>query len=161
MAVRLTGRLFSHDLARSILPVTVSLRAPSGQELDTATITAEHDRTAVSLDLSGHHVWPQFVGGAPAQSLMSIRGTVHISIVHPSLNGLLLLTARGMGHTISTHTTDPRNIAFVAHLRRDIRHRGAYSGVMAGYYAGLNMVTHPPIPAAAYLRGITYAFPRS
>jgi len=117
-------------------------------------------RLPARAPLHGHHVWPQFVGGAPAQPLMSIRGTVHVSIVHPSLNGLLLLTARGMGHTISTHTTDPRNIAFVAHLRRDIRRRGTYSGVMAGYYAGLNMVTHPSIPAAAYLRGITYSFPR-
>lgn len=117
-------------------------------------------RLPARAPLHGHHVWPQFVGGAPAQPLMAIRNMVHISIVHPSLNGLLLLTARGMGHTISTHTTDPRNIAFVAHLRRDILRRGAYSGVMAGYYAGLNMVTHPPIPAAAYLRGITYSFLR-
>ena len=110
--------------------------------------------------MHGHHVWPQFVGGAPAQPLMAIRNMVHISFVHPAFNRLLLSTARGMGHTISTHTTDPRNIAFVAHLRRDIRRRGAYSGVMVGYYAGLNMVTHPPIPAAAYLRGIAYSFPR-
>jgi len=91
---------------------------------------------------------------------MSIRDRVHISFVHPSLNGVLLVTARGMGHPISTHTTDPRNIAFVAHLRRDLRHRAAFSGAMTGYYAGLNAVTHPPIPAAAYLRGIVHSFPR-
>lgn len=73
MAVRLTGRLFSHDLARSIRPVTVSLRTLSGQELETVTITAEHDRTAVSLDLSGHHPGIHLLEEAyPAETLTSV-----------------------------------------------------------------------------------------
>ena len=91
---------------------------------------------------------------------MFIRGTVHISIVHPSLNILLQGTAKAMGHTISTHTSDPRNIAFILHLRRNLGRRTAFSGVMAGYYAGLNAVTRPAIPATAYLRGIAHSFPR-
>jgi hypothetical protein len=113
-----------------------------------------------SAPLHGHHAWPRFVGGPTVQPLMSIRGTVHISIVHPSLNLLLQGTARAMGHTISTHTSDPRNIAFVAHLRSNLRRRAVFSGAMTGYYTGLNAVTRPAIPAAAYLRGIAHSFPR-
>lgn len=113
-----------------------------------------------SAPLHGHHTWPRFVGGPVVQPLMSIRGTVHISTVHPTLNSFLLLTARGLGHTISTRTTDPRNIAFVVHLRRNIRDRSLYAVGMSGYYAALNRFAHPPIPAAAYLRGIGHSFPR-
>jgi hypothetical protein len=119
-------------------------------------------RLPTHAPLHGHHVWPQFVGGPTVQPLMSIRGTVHISIVHPSLNRLLQGTARAMGHTISTHThtRDPRNIAFVDHLRRDLRRRAIFSGAVTGYYTGLNAATRPAIPAAAYLRGIVHSFPR-
>lgn len=117
-------------------------------------------RLPAKAPLHGHHVWPKFVGGPAVQPLMSIRDSVHLGVVHPSLNSFLVLTARGLGHTISTHTTDPRNIAFVAHLRRDLLDRSLYSAGMAGYYAGLNAITRPAIPAAAYLRGITSSFPR-
>ena len=73
VAVRLTGRLFSHNLTRSIRPVTVSLRTSSGQELETATITAEHDRTAVSFDLSGHQPGIHLLAEAyPAETLTSL-----------------------------------------------------------------------------------------
>lgn len=117
-------------------------------------------RLPARAPLHGHHVWPKFVGGPAAQPLMSIRDTVHISFVHPSLNRVLQASAGTMGHTISTHTTDPRNVAFIRHLRRSSRDRATYASVMTTYYAGLNSVTHPAIPAGAYQRGILYSLPR-
>ena len=117
-------------------------------------------RLPARAPLHGHHVWPQYVGGPSVQPLMSIRDTVHISFIHPSLHVVMKGTAIAMGQDITTSTTSPKNIAFIAHIKGNMGHRLIFGGVMTGYYAGLNAVTHPAIPAPAYLRGIHHSFPR-
>lgn len=117
-------------------------------------------RLPVKAPLHGHHVWPQYVGGPTVQPLMSIRDTVHISFIHPSLHFAMKGTAIAMGQDITTTTTSPKNIAFIAHIKGNMGHRLLFAGVVTSYYAGLNAVTHPAIPAPAYLRGIAHSFPR-
>jgi hypothetical protein len=109
--------------------------------------------------LHAHHVWPTYVGGPVVQPLMSIRDTVHISVVHPGLHGIMKATAINMGHDITTNTTNPKNQAFIAHLHGNIADRTTFAAVMTGYYLGLNLVTSPPIPVPAYELGMTHSFP--
>lgn len=97
----------------------------------------------------GHHVWPKFVGGPEEQPLMGIFGFVHISIIHPLLNGLLTTT-----FNITNHTTDPKNIAFIARLRTDPALRAQVAAVLTGFYVSLNVQTVPPIDPRAYTPGI-------
>lgn len=117
-------------------------------------------RLPARAPLHGHHVWPQYVGGPSVQPLMSIRDTVHISFIHPSLHLVMKGTAVAMGQDITTSTTSPKNVAFIAHIKGNMGHRLLFAGVVTSYYAGLNAVTHPAIPAPAYLRGISHSFPR-
>jgi len=51
--VILTGRLLCHPLTRTARPVTVIIRNPAGQPLQTETITAEHNRDTISANLTG------------------------------------------------------------------------------------------------------------
>jgi hypothetical protein len=105
--------------------------------------------------LHGHHVWPKFVGGPEKQPLMSIRGFVHISTVHP----ILQATAAAMGYRITNQTR--HNQAFIQHLHNNIADRRIFADVLTGFYgANLNAITHPRIPAPAYSRGVTPSFPR-
>lgn len=71
--VAMSGRLFSHAVTRSDRPVTVKINAPTGQPLQTETITADNDRSAVSIDLSGqapglYGVTEQYPGGLETAS---------------------------------------------------------------------------------------------
>ena len=106
--------------------------------------------------IHGHHVWPKYVGGPVAQPLMGIRDTVHLSFVHPTLHAPLAASAAAMGFTIVPSRT---NLAFIQHLRGNPGDRTIFAGVLTGYYLGLNAITNPPIPAPAYVLGITHSFP--
>lgn len=114
--------------------------------------------------LHGHHVWPWYVGGPEVQPLMSIRGTVHNQVIHTnaSLHGVLKATALtiGRGFNITTNRTHPENVAFRRHLVANVGDRTTVSVSLSAYYAGLNLITSPPIPAPAYMLGITHSFPR-
>lgn len=114
-------------------------------------------RLPARAPLHAHHVWPKYVGGPVVQPLMSIRDTVHLNVVHPWIHTPLAATALSMGFIIVRNVT---NVAFIAHLRRNVRDRTTFAAVMTGAYAGLNSITHPAIPPAAYVTGITYSFPR-
>ena len=52
-AITLVGKVFSHSLADTERPVTVTLKDAKGQVLQTDTITATNDRLTVSYDLTG------------------------------------------------------------------------------------------------------------
>jgi hypothetical protein len=106
--------------------------------------------TPHSLFYVGHHVWPKFAGGPESQPLMGIFGFVHSSIVHPGVNTLLTTT-----FPITTHTTDPKNITFIARLRKEPALRSQVALVLTGYYQFLNLQTEPPINPYAYVPGIS------
>lgn len=88
---------------------------------------------------------------------MSIRDTVHISTLHPTLHPVLAVSAAGMGYRIVPNRT---NTEFIQHLRADMADRRIFAADMTAYYVGLNRITRPPIPAAAYSRGIVHSLPR-
>jgi hypothetical protein len=113
----------------------------------------------VRAPLHAHHVWPKYVGGPIVQPLMSIRDTVHLSTVHPTLYIALAASAAAMGFRILPNAA---NLAFVTHLRdpANIADKTAFSAAMTGYYLGLNTITHPIIPPPAYTTGIISSFPR-
>jgi len=106
------------------------------------------------LQYDAHHVWPKFAGGPEKQPLMGIFSFVHLSLMHPlMLNPLLTRT-----FSITTRTTDPLNVAFIARLRTDAAKRAQVAAVLTGFYLALNTQTSPPIPPEAYQRGISSAF---
>lgn len=83
---------------------------------------------------------------------MGIRSFVHLSVMHPSMLNPALLLA----FPITTRTTDPKNVAFIARLRIDAAKRLEVAAVLTGFYStALNAVTDPPIPPSAYIPGIT------
>jgi hypothetical protein len=110
-----------------------------------------------SAPLHAHHVWPKYVGGPVAQPLMSIRDTVHLGFIHPTLHAAMAASASSMGFAILPNV---RNVAFIAHLRTNVGDRTTFAAVLTGYYASLNAITDPTIPAPAYAMGIASSFPR-
>lgn len=65
--------------------------------------------------------------------------------------------AAGMGYPLAPNVT---NHAFIAHLRATPTDKRLFSATILGFYAGLNTVTSPPIPPAAYAPGVAYSFAR-
>jgi hypothetical protein len=104
--------------------------------------------------LHGHHVWPEYAGGHPDQPLMSVRDTVHLGDLHRMLDGFIAVTSTALGHRA---TRNGDNYAFVREMRRSPTKRAAFAGSLLGFYRALNLRTDPPIPAAAYAPGVTYA----
>lgn len=98
-----------------------------------------------------HHPWPKFVGGAPGQTLMTVRGALHISILHPAL---LEYLRSGLGHDITGHETDPKNQKFIVRLKTDAPFRARVMREMQTFYVLVNAITDPVTPQAAYNKGI-------
>jgi hypothetical protein len=105
----------------------------------------------------GHHVWPKYVGGPKAQPLMSVRSQIHQNIVHPGLHTTMATVAAPWGFTLVRNRTDR---AFINHLHQNPRDRTTFAAAMIGYYASLNLITHPTIPPAAYTTGVSYSYTR-
>jgi hypothetical protein len=98
----------------------------------------------------GHHVWPKFMGGPHVQALLAVRSPLHLGVLHPAL--VPFLQARG--HDITGRTTD--NGAFIQRLRDDAAFRRRVARDLRAFYRLVNTVTSPPMPAAAYERGIDH-----
>jgi hypothetical protein len=101
----------------------------------------------------GHHTWPKFVGGADAQPLMTVRGALHISILHPALLAFL----KAAGHNITTAETSPANQVFITRLRTDAAFRQQVALELKLFYQLVNTQTDPQMPANAYEKGIDYS----
>lgn len=142
--------------------ITRSTVVPSGGMPGTLDIRIPRGQWPASAPLSGHHPWPEYVGGPHIQPLMSVRQMVHSRYIHTNagIHGAAKLAARAMGYTISTHLTDPRNQAFILHLRNNPADRTAFMGALVGFHYSLNTMPgcYPTIPPQAYGRGIVYSY---
>ncbi|MGH3366131.1 MAG: hypothetical protein ACRDOY_02915 [Nocardioidaceae bacterium] len=119
------------------------------QRFDVDGRTYDFDAT-YGVDWHAHHSWPQNLGGRAAQPLMTVRNALHLSVIHPALHAYLI----GQDHSVTQHTTDPRNVTFIARLQaqRTYRHE-VYDDLMA-FYALVNRMTSPQMPTNAYQLGV-------
>ncbi|WP_229070773.1 hypothetical protein [Actinoplanes sp. DH11] len=123
------------------IPGTLDTRSPIGSK----------------APLHGHHVWPEYAGGHSKQPLMSVRDTVHLGELHRMLDGFIKVASSGLGYPA---TRTGGNYEFIREMRRNPAKRAAFAGSLLGFYRALDLRTDPPIPVAAYARGVTYAAAR-
>lgn len=112
--------------------------------------SADPGTSSAAYSWQGHHTWPLQYGGSASQPLLGVRQALHQGVIHP----LMWTYLNGLGHDVSTATTDPKNVAFIASLRRnpDLRRRVATQ--LLAFYATLNTQADPPMPPAAYAAGV-------
>jgi len=134
--------------------ITVAKAVGSGGTVGALVLGPGVPSPPTGLRFDAHHVWPKFIGGPEKQPLMGIFSFIHLSIMHPLMLNPLLTTTFG----ITTRTTDPKNVAFIARLRTDSAERLRVAGILTGFYLSLNTQTNPPIPASAFTPGISSSF---
>jgi hypothetical protein len=116
----------------------------AGQE----TVIKSKDRQ----DWHGHHPWPEYMGGPEKQPLMAVKNAVHISLIHPMLY-------RFMAKLYPTHhiTNTEVDDDFRNRLINDSRFRRSVANNLKLFHTTLP-ASMPPIPPAAYTRGIDHGF---
>jgi hypothetical protein len=112
--------------------------------------SADPGSSSTAWSWQGHHTWPMQYGGASSQPLMAVRQALHQGGIHPLMWSYL----NGLCHDVSTSTTDPRNVAFIASLRADPALRAQVAVELEGFYIALNTQADPPMPAVAFTAGI-------
>ncbi|WP_148220718.1 hypothetical protein [Xylanimonas cellulosilytica] len=98
-----------------------------------------------------HHVWPEYVGGLPAQVLMPVRADLHQWVLHPELHGVIAAFASARGFAVASNAPA---VLFVAHLRANADDRAAFALVLTAFYVAISAETDPGIPPPAYGVGI-------